>query len=578
MQPTAFDDEFANAVIDARGAARRYPARGWLLVGLVLCCLAPRIWMAVRLDTVCNDAVFYIQLAERLQQGDLEGGLGRLRLNTYPPVLALLHSAGLDWALAGKAWGVALASLAVLPLYGWLRRQFNEQLAWVGCLLYAFHPKLIEWSPELIRDPTFWFFWTLSLYTSWRAAAETRLRWYVAAGFVIALALHTRFEGWSLYLPLFGWSICRQLAWSRQPRKPSSEGVGGSLVRAAVGCAAAVAMCPLLLMAINLTWLADQPRWELGNFNRLEYVALWSQATWQAVHGERPAESGAELAGSSRALAPAANRSTPAALAAPVQGLASPVAMPARMSAGRTLWAFINGLRRGFGALFGLCWLAGFACRPRLWLRRDHGILFLVAGCVAAGTWVHLWYAQETSSRYFLAVVLLAVPCAAMGCCWTCRCLERAAGWLFARWSFAPRTSAFSWRVAALLVLIVAAGAAETLPSRHEGRRREAALGRWILAEFGPGRRIVTPHPLGLLGFYAHASTHALGSGPAETTDTADVAVALRHSMNSEATASFVAAARRRGLRPIDTRRLPAEHDWRDVMVLTRRENTGQGL
>ncbi|HJT34396.1 MAG TPA: glycosyltransferase family 39 protein, partial [Pirellulales bacterium] len=469
MKRPALDDEFANQVVDARSTTASRRPRGRLLIGLLICCAVPRVWIAVRLDTLCNDALFYIELAEGLERGDLEAGLGRLRLNTYPPVLALLHSVGLDWELAGKCWGVAMASLTVLPLFGWLRLQFNEQLAVVGCLLYAFHPKLIEWSPELIRDPTFWLLWTLGLYSSWRAASETRLSWYLLSGLVIALAIHTRFEGWFLYLPLMGWSVCRQVAVRMEdglpgrltragrPGRPSSNAARGSALRAAAGCAAAVAVCPLLLLAVNLTWLAGQPRWELGNFNRLEYVALWTQAVWQAVRGD--GHDGARATAVDSSPSAAAVSTAPAALAAPVQTLPAPVMMPQRMGASRALWIFVNTLRRGFGVLFGLCWLAGFACRPRLWLRRDHMVLFLVAGCVAAGTWVHLWYAQATSSRYFLAIVVLAAPCAAMGCCWACRGLERAASWLFAWTSFVPQRIALARSVAVLVLLVIAAGA-----------------------------------------------------------------------------------------------------------------------
>lgn len=603
MNPAALDDEFANEVVDARPTTASRRTRVWLLVGLLICCAAPRVWMAVRLDTLCNDSLFYIELAEGLERGDLEAGLGRLRLNTYPPVLALLHSVGLDWELAGKCWGVAMASLAVLPLFGWLRRQFDEQLAVVGCLLYAFHPKLIEWSPELIRDPTFWLLWTLGLYSSWRAAAETRLSWYLLSGLVIALAIHTRFEGWFLYLPLVGWSACRQLAVRAQPGtpglvpggspvapglvpvgsdaasrevdrtragrpgRPSSKRAGSALR----GCAAAVVVCPLLLLAINLTWLAGQPRWELGNFNRLEYVTLWSQAVWQAVRGEGHDDARATAIDLSSSADGAST--APAALAAPAQRLPAPEAMPRRMGGGRTLWIFVNTLRRGFGALFGLCWLAGFACRPHLWLRRDHLVLFLVAGCVAAGTWVHLWYAQATSSRYFLAIVVLASPCAAMGCCWACRRLERAASWLFARTSFVPQRIALSRSVAVLALLIIAAGAAELVATRYDGRRREAALGRWVLGEFGPGRRILSPGPVGLIGYYARAASDAMYTESGTPIDKGDLAIALRHSVTPDELAAFIANARRQGMRPIDAGRLPGGYDWRDVVVLTRLKN-----
>src|SRR5207244_12435965 len=106
-------------------------------------------------DTLCRDGIFYIQLPEALERHDVQGGLGTLRLNTFPAVLAVLHHLGLNWQLAGECWGVAMSSLAVLPLFGWARRQFDDRLATIACLLYAVHPKLIEWSPELVRDPTF---------------------------------------------------------------------------------------------------------------------------------------------------------------------------------------------------------------------------------------------------------------------------------------------------------------------------------------------------------------------------------------------------------------------------------------
>ncbi len=86
----------------------------------------------------------------------------------------MLHRAGLPWETAAKWYGVVLASLAVLPLFGWVRRQFDDVVAVVACLLYAVHPKLIEWSPEAVREPSFWFFFLLALYG---LCAATDLEW-----------------------------------------------------------------------------------------------------------------------------------------------------------------------------------------------------------------------------------------------------------------------------------------------------------------------------------------------------------------------------------------------------------------
>ena len=512
---------------------------------LVLGCLVPRAAMALKLDALCNDAVFYIELARNFEQGHLEAGLGRLGLNTYPPILAALHHFGLNWESAGKWWGVFIASLAVLPLYGWVRRQFDGRTALVAAILYAFHPKLIEWSPELLRDPTFWFLWTFSLYASWRAAAEVRLGWYAVAGLSIGLAAHTRFEGWFLYVPLVGWSACR----FESPR-PLRKIAAGALLSALVS--------PLLVLSINVTALRDQPRWELGNFDRLGYVALWWGAIWKSPEAPHSA------AGAGRhETQPDDN---PVATAS--SAISDAGTLPARMSAGKMLRLYGNALRRGFGALFGLAWLVGFGSACQRLLRADHAVLFIVAACVAAAAWVHLWYAQATSSRYFLAIVLLACPCAAAGWLWVYDQLTNlllVTGPRREKW-LRPATAC-----AAVLATLVA-GVGESLADRHDGRSREAALGRWLLAELGPGRQIATLGPMPLIGFYAQAATDVLTINLVAATEPwpnhcIDALVASRRGAASESLESVVNRAASQGYRRVKSSELPAGHDWSDMAV-----------
>ena len=124
-------------------------------------------------------------------------------------MLVVLHRLGLDWEVAGSLWGVLMGAAVVLPLFGWLRRQFDRRVALAGCFLYAVHGELIRWSPEVLRDPTFWFLFTLGLYLLWRAVTEVRLGLFLSAAAVIVLASATRFEGLLLLVPLAGWSVAR---------------------------------------------------------------------------------------------------------------------------------------------------------------------------------------------------------------------------------------------------------------------------------------------------------------------------------------------------------------------------------
>ncbi len=503
--------------------------------------------MAVKLDALCNDAVFYINLAQGFEQGNLNAGLGRLGLNTYPPILAALHQLGLGWETAGKGWGVFAASLAVLPLYGWVRRQFDDRTALVAGLLYAFHPKLIEWSPELLRDPTFWLFCSLSLYSSWRAAAERRVGWYLMTGVSIALAVHTRFEGWFLYLPLVGWTACdvgRACPWSRK--------LAGLLL--------AVAMCPTLIVLVNAAALRQHERWELGNFDRLQYVALWWKATWGPDRRmDGTTGSGADAGGTPTLRADAGGT--------PAPQIANNGSQPARMPVEKMLALYGNAFRRGFGAIFGIAWLIGFATARRRLLRADYAVLFVVAGCVAAAARVHLWYAQATSSRYFLTIVLLALPCSATGCLWVYDRLAK----LVARAVQAPWLGP-AVTVAAIIATALA-GVGESLADRHDGRSREAALGRWLLAEFGPASRIATLGPMPLVGFYAQTAASVVGMDDAaffgpEPDAPLQAIVAVRRGAAAGSLPDFVSVGNERGYRRVEPARLPAGHDWSDVVVL----------
>ena len=291
-----------------------------------------------------------------------------MALNIYPLILTGLHRLGLDWELAAGLWGVTVSSLVVLPLWGWVRRQFDDRVALVACLLYAVNPKFIEWSPEVMRDPTFWLLFMLAIYWLWRAVTEVRYGYFIAAGTAIMLASLTRIEGLFLLIPLTLWTFWRFVALRTDRKK---------LLLGAVLC---VVVFPALLAAVNIGWVCGHSGWAALRLSPLARVEPWLAS----ILGHAPADVDAE-------------------------GLEKPLGF------GRMIWIFIPTMTRGLSPVFALLMFGGIWGWRRVWARRDHQPLFYTAVVIMCGIWVQLWYDRNICPRYALPIVLMASPFAALG-------------------------------------------------------------------------------------------------------------------------------------------------------------------
>lgn len=521
--------EYPNRLANPLPDRTVWPRVGWLLVGLLLLAVLPRALMSTKLQSVCPDGVLYIRLAQALDQGDLHAALREMRVNVYPAILLVLHRTGLEWETAGKLWGITMASLVVLPLFGWVRRMCDDRVAMVACLLYIFHGKLIAWSPELIRDQTFWLLLALSVYLMWRAVTEVRLWLFCAAGLTVALSVTTRVEGLFLGFPLVLWSLWRW-RWLREGR--------GRLV---LGLAAALLALPVLLLLVNVTFLHGLRHFEITRSEPLKLARWWLQATFA---GERVDES-------------------------------------VRMSLSQMSWEFLRAGASGLTPAFGLLMLGGMWPARRMWARDDQQALCATSMAIVAGIWIHLWYAQGSSNRYFLPVAILGMTYAALGLLALGRVLTRLAASCGVRAGWEKRI-AFG-----LLVILAVTGSAEALSANYTFRKEEPGLGRWIRHEVGP-----TPNLLGtegmttVLGYYAQGQEHVF-SLAADDNAILAAAASLRpdmvllvvtnrlHRLRPDRYAGLVQRLQGLGFTPVDAARMPAGQDR--LVIVKRHQGTAAG-
>ncbi len=448
---------------------------------LLLACAVPRIIVACRLTAIGDDAYSYLHVADSLERGRFTQALEYLNLNVYPVVLVALHKLGLEWTTAGKLWGVLMGTAIAVPLFGWLRRMFDERLATAGVFLYAVHPKLIEFSVEPIREATLWFFFVLGLDFLWRSFEERRWWQFAVAGAALALALHTRIEGWFLLAPLAAWgAVC----WRRVP---------AARMRLAAGVFLCLAMTPLLVVALNVTVLARHSQWEFGRMTPFALVAHWVRpvATPPAPQANAPASAAPTLEPSHPAAAPAPVAVADSVKSETVDSTAvvsanSKVATPAKLGrpflVRRYLFDFVHTL----GVQYLVLALIGFwSLRARF---RDPRIGLLPIWTVATliAIWVQLAHAGEMNGRYFLTLAFIDAGIAAAGLMTVIAWLQTVVG----QWS--PERTNRIVAVALAPVCLLAAGWVQSFTTRHTSRHREKKLGLWAKAHTGPSHRAVS--------------------------------------------------------------------------------------
>jgi hypothetical protein len=481
--------------MDARDALRKNPvldfprgpspgqvltSRPWTLVMLFLACLVPRAVAAWNWDLLWGDSLHYVYASLALEQGNFDAGFAEFGLNIYPIILIPLRHLGVDWQIAAKYFGVFIASFTVLPIFGWLRRMFDDRLAVIACLVYALHGKLIAITPLILRDSTFWFLLALALYCIWRAIADLRPRFFLAAGVVLTLAVHTRTEGWLLLIPLLGWGACRWPAAKGQRRRLA----GGILL--------SIAVIPAAVGIVNLTWLRENPRWEFLRPVHLQLATDW----WNAASGMHLQVPHPEEAKLQQQLflqtAPPRFAASPSAQPA---GQSSPqlssMVLPAPALTERSTPGWILTFKLLERLLKGVTWvgsallLMGLVGGRRIFLRPEHLTLFCMSLSLLLLSRIRYW-ASGLDLRYFMPLVIVGLPWMALGLEYvlagTLRLVER-------RRELSPR--AVRAIAGSLVAVAVACSLLDAPMPAAAYMRKHAALGRWIHDRAGPEAAIV---------------------------------------------------------------------------------------
>jgi hypothetical protein len=298
----------------------------------------------------------------------------------------------------------------------------------------------------------------------------------------LALAVHTRTEGWLLLIPLLGWGACR---W------PSAK---GKRFRLAIGILLCISVIPAAVTVVNVTWLRKNPRWEFLRTEHLQMAVDWWNSA-SGMHARLPYRETVmpvqnpylktnppRLAATSPAAKPASQSSPPPF---------SSDRMPALPLAERSVpswmltFKFLERLVKGCTWLGSLMLLAGLVCGRRILLRSEHLTLFCMSLLLLAITRIRYWTAG-LDLRYFMPLVIVGVPWKALGLEYSLAHICRVTQWLGK-----PSPRALRILVGSLIAVAVTCSFLEGPMSAAAYMRKHAALGRWTYDRAGPEPLIV---------------------------------------------------------------------------------------
>lgn len=249
--------------VDGNQRQRSYQGH-WLLelTLILLVTLTVRAYVTCRTPVIARDGMLYVGIARMINHGmwlDLVGDW--FLFNPYPALIALLNRWGLDFDFAGQVISAVASSLAVVPLYLWCRNAFDNRVAQLAALTYAFHPVLLRFSGQVLREGLYWCLMLWAVYAFWMAARHRSWWGYLAAGLLTTGATLTRMEGAVVFLlgALWAFSIRPETAAPNPDQTrwyhwrlavPSSLRVGLSF-----------AMFPVAIIALNLIFVPSGHGW-----------------------------------------------------------------------------------------------------------------------------------------------------------------------------------------------------------------------------------------------------------------------------------------------------------------------------
>ncbi|MGD9035548.1 MAG: glycosyltransferase family 39 protein [Syntrophobacterales bacterium] len=151
--------------------------------------------MALFIPAINHDGPVYIAAAQKIASGSLGEGIRSFHMPYYPLLIVFIHAIIPNWVVAAHVVSLLTSVFTIIPLYLLTRDSFGRESAVGACVAFTLIPVSNHLSVEIIKDPSFLFFFAWAVYFAQRAIQLKKLIYFFLASLFSLFSILFRLEG-----------------------------------------------------------------------------------------------------------------------------------------------------------------------------------------------------------------------------------------------------------------------------------------------------------------------------------------------------------------------------------------------
>ena len=150
--------------------------------------------MALFIPAINHDGPVYIAAAQKIASGSLKEGIRSFHMPYYPLLIVFTHYIVPNWVVAAHLVSLLTSVFTIIPLYLLTRNSFGRESAVGACLAFTLIPLSNHLSVEVIKDPSFLFFFAWAVYFAQRAIQLKKPIYFFLASLFSVFSILFRLE------------------------------------------------------------------------------------------------------------------------------------------------------------------------------------------------------------------------------------------------------------------------------------------------------------------------------------------------------------------------------------------------